>query len=79
MIYIKRFLWALGWVPMFIIGLILCLVSIFSFPFIAMFYYIKSGDVETTPDKFLPMCCTLQLENKYRKLEPKSRKKEIEL
>lgn len=71
MIYIKRFLWALGLVPMFIIGLILCLVSIFLFLFAAMFYYIKNGDVETTPDKFLPMYCALQLENKYRKLEPK--------
>ncbi len=68
MIYIKRFLWALGWVPMFIIGLILCLVSMFSFPFIAMFYYIKNGDVETTPNKFLPMLCVIQLENVYIKL-----------
>ena len=71
MIYIKRFLLALGWVPVFIIGLVLCLVSMFSFPFIAMFYYIKNGDIETAPDKFLPISCTLQLENKYRKLEPK--------
>jgi len=72
MIYIKRTIWALGWVPAFIIGLILCLVSMISFPFIAMFYYIKNGDVETTPDKFLPMRCAIQLENAYRKLEPKS-------
>ena len=72
MIYIKRFLWVLGWVPIFIIGLILCLISVFSFPVIAMLYYIKNGDVETTPDKFLPMYCTIQLEKVYRKLEPKS-------
>lgn len=71
MIYIKRFLWGIGWIPMFIVGLILCLISIFSFPLIGFFYYIKNGDVETTPDKFLPIHCTIQLENKYRKLEPK--------
>jgi len=71
MIYIKSFLWVLGWVPVFILGLILCFVSVFSSPFIAMFYYIKNGDVETTPDKFLPMLCASQLENAYRKLEPK--------
>ena len=76
MIYIKRFLWALGWVPAFIIGLILCLISVFSFPFIAMFYYIKNGDVETTPDMYLPMYCAIQLENMYRKLEPKPRKED---
>lgn len=71
MIYIKRFLWALGWVPTFIIGLILCLISVFSFPFIAMFYYIKNGNIETTSDKFLPMYSVIWLENAYRKLEPK--------
>jgi len=71
MIYIKRFLWALGWVPIFILGLILCLLSIVLCPFIGMFYYIKNGDVETTPDRYLPMYCTIQLENMYRKLEPK--------
>ena len=78
MIYIKRLLWALGQVPIFIIGLILCLVSMLSFPFIAMFYYIKNGDVETTPDKYLPFNWAIHLEDVYRKLEPKP-KKEIEL
>ena len=71
MIYIKRFLWALGWVPVFILALTLGFASIFLFPFIGLFYYIKNGDVETTPDKFLPIRCTLQLEDEYRKLEPK--------
>ncbi len=76
MIYIKRFIWALGWVLVSVIGLILCLISMLLFPFIGLFYYIKNGDVETTPDKFLPIRCTMQLENEYRKLEPKSRKEE---
>jgi hypothetical protein len=76
MIYIKRFLWALGWVPVFIIELILCLISIFLFPFIAIFYYIKNGDIETTPDKYLPIRQTIQLENVYKKLEPKLKKEE---
>lgn len=71
MIYIKRFLWALGWIPMFILALILCMVSTFSFPFIGMFYYIKNGDIETTPDNLLPMNVAIKLEDYYRKLEPK--------
>lgn len=71
MIYIKRFLWALGWVLVWTLGSILFLVGIFVFPPISLFYYIKNGDVETTPDKYLPNCWPTQLENKYRKLEPK--------
>ena len=76
MIYIKRFLWALGWVPMFILGLILCLIGMFLFPFIGLFYYIKNGNVETTPDNYLPPRWTIQLENVYRKLEPKPKKED---
>lgn len=71
MIYIKRFLWALGCVPVFIFGLILCLINMLLFPLIGLFYYIKNGDVETTPDKYLPIRWPVQLENIYRKLEPK--------
>ena len=72
MIYIKRLLWALGWVPMFIIGLALGLASMLLCPLIGLFYYIKNGDVETTPDKYLPLYLAIQLEDAYRKLEPKS-------
>jgi hypothetical protein len=71
MIYIKRFLWVLGWVPVFILGLTLGFASMLLFPLIGLFYYIKNGDVETTPDKYLPIRCSIQLENVYRKLEPK--------
>ena len=72
MIYIKRFLWALGKAPVFIIEIILCLISIILCPFIGLFYYIKNGDVETTPDKFLPMYSAIWLDNAYKKLEPKT-------
>jgi hypothetical protein len=71
MIYIKRFIWALGIIPVFILGLILILVSMFLFPFIGFFYYIKNGDIETTPDRYLPPRLAIRLENVYRKLEPK--------
>jgi hypothetical protein len=76
MIYIKRFIWAFGWIPVVIFGLILCLTNMLLFPFIGLFYYIKNGDVETTPDKYLPIHWPIQLDNVYRKLEPKPRKKE---
>lgn len=71
MIYIKRFLWALGWVLVYTLGSILFLIGIFLFPPISLFYYIKNGDVETTPDKYLPIHWPIQLENVYRKLEQK--------
>lgn len=71
MIYVKRFVWMLGWVPVFIGGLILCLISMFLCPLIGLFYYIKYGDVEITPDKFLPMYSTIWLTDAYKKLEPK--------
>ena len=72
MIYIKRFIWALGYLPVFMIGLVLGIVQMISFPFIGLFYYIKNGDIETTPDKFLPIKNTIWLEEFYKKLEPKS-------
>lgn len=74
MIYIKRFIWALGWIPMFIVGTILGFANMLLFPLIGLFYYIKNGDVETTPDKYLPLRWSIQLEDAYRKLEPKPRK-----
>ena len=72
MIYIKRILWALGWIPVFILESVLGLSSIFLFPFIGLFYYIKNGDVETTPDKYLPMMLAIHLGIVYKRLEPKS-------
>lgn len=74
MIYIKRFLWALGWGLVLTLGSILFLVGIFLFPPISLFYYIKNGDVETMPDKYSSDYWPMQLENVYRKLEPKLRK-----
>ena len=71
MIYIKRFLWALGKVPVFILGIILSVVSIVLCPLIGLFYYIKNGDVETTPNIFLPMYSAIWLDDAYKKLEPK--------
>lgn len=77
MIYIKRFLWALGWVPVFILALTLGFASMLLLPLIGLFYYIKNGDVETTPDKYLPLHQSIQLEDAYRKLEPKLLTKKI--
>ena len=76
MIYIKRFIWALGCVPMFILGIILGFINMVLFPFIGLFYYVKNGDVETTPDKYMPLHLAIQLEDAYRKLEPKPRKED---
>lgn len=76
MIYIERFLWVLGWVLVYTLGSVLFLVGIFLFSSISLFYYIKNGDVETTPDKYLPDQLPIQLENAYRKLEPKPKKEE---
>ena len=71
MIYIKRFLWALGYIPIFIVISMLGIISLFLSPVFAFFYYIKNGDIETTPDIFLPFRWCEKLDNMYKKLEPK--------
>ena len=76
MIYIKRFLWALGYVLVFIVISVLGVISLFLSPVIIFFYYIKNGDIETTPDIFLPFRCCEKLDTMYKKLEPKLREEE---
>lgn len=71
MIYIKRFLWILGWLPVIILGSVLIVISIFTYLPVVSFYYIKNGDIETTPDFFYPIYPGALLERNYKKLEPK--------
>ena len=49
MIYLKRALYAIFFIPVFIIAYIFFVLCIIFYPIIGMFYYIKTGDVENTP------------------------------
>ena len=69
MIYIKRFLWLLGYPIMFI-----CLLCIFAvwmsiiYPLLEAFYYIKTGNCENIPfDASKPVDVITKT---YNKLEP---------
>ena len=69
MIYIKRFLWLLGYPIMFICVLCIFVVwMIIIYPLLGAFYYIKTGDCENIPfDTLKPVDVII---GAYNKLEP---------
>ena len=69
MIYIYRFLWMIFYIPIFILELILFGLSIPFFIFVCAFYYVKTGDVENTPNIFIPLRLVIWLDDKYKELQ----------
>ena len=66
MIYLLRFLWVIFYVPVFIVELIMFCLFIATRPIVALFYFIKNGDLESVPDNLLmPM---LWIDEKYKSL-----------
>lgn len=66
MIYIYRSLWVVGYVPLFILELFAFILTLFTYPIVGVFYFIKTGNVENIPyEPILPM---LWLDGKYKKL-----------
>ena len=57
------------YIPIFILELILFGLSIPFFIFICVFYYIKTGSVENTPDIFIPLRLVVWLDDKYKELQ----------
>lgn len=65
--YILRTLWLIGYIPIFVFGIIaLILVSFIIFPISAAYFFVKTGDVENTP--FLPHDPVMWFDEKYRNL-----------
>lgn len=69
MIYIYRFLWMVFYMPIFVLELILFGLGIPFFIFVCAFYYVKTGDVENTPDIFIPLRLVVWLDDKYKELQ----------
>ena len=64
--YILRILWLIGYVFVFIILMCCFFISIFIYPIVGGFYFVKTSDVENTP--FTPINLTNHLDNAYRSL-----------
>lgn len=64
---ILRLLWLIGYIPIFILELIVLIpASFIIFPIVAAYYFVKTGDVENTP--FLPHDPVIWFDEKYRNL-----------
>lgn len=51
MIYIKRILWVLFYLPALVITSILFFLVLIWFPCVVAFYYIKDGNIDNFPEK----------------------------
>ena len=68
MIYIYRTLWLIFLIPLFIIEFLLFAISIPLFIIAGTVYFIKTGDVENTPDIFIPGYMATKLYYTYQDL-----------
>lgn len=68
MIYIYRILWLIFLIPSFIVEFLLFTISIPLFIIAGMAYFIKTGDVENTPDIFIPGYIAVKLYYTYQDL-----------
>lgn len=68
MIYVYRTLWLIFYVPIFITEILLFAVSIPLFIIGSIIYFIKTGDIENTPDIFVPFKMSIMLDYWYKDL-----------
>lgn len=54
MIYIYRALWVLFYIPVLILKLVIFIIGILIFIIANFIWYVKTGNVENTPDIFIP-------------------------
>ncbi len=66
MICIYRFIWLIGYVPIFTLEVLVLLLMIFTYPILGAFYFIKTGDVENIP--FTPVEPAIWIDEKYHSL-----------
>ncbi len=69
MIYIKRILWLLGYPIMWLLSCILLMMAFIFMCFIAMFLYIKNGNIQGY-DNCLDQC--FKFIDWYNNIEPKN-------
>ena len=66
MIYICRFIWLIGYVPLFILECIMIFILLLTYPFVGVFYFIKTGSCENIPYYFITP--VMDLDDRYKKL-----------
>ena len=69
MIYIYRILWLLFYIPIFIFEMAMFTLSIPVFFIACAVYYIKTGNIEETPDGFLPWEAVVKIDYWYKGLQ----------
>ena len=66
MIYLYRTIWAIGYIILSIVVVIISFIDIVIYPAVGLFYFIKTGSVENTP--YSPMSFLFWVYDKYEKL-----------
>ena len=66
MIYLYRTIWAIGYIILSIVVVIISFINIVIYPAVGLFYFIKTGSVENTP--YSPMSFLFWVYDKYEKL-----------
>ena len=69
MIYIYRALWYLFYIPVLIIEFVICTIGIPVYIMAGFIWYVKTGDVENTPDKFIPGNLVSAIDYFYKDLQ----------
>jgi len=54
MIYLYRFLWVMFYIPVIVFTFLIFILSIPIFALVRLFYFIKTGDEDCTPDEPIP-------------------------
>jgi TM2 domain-containing membrane protein YozV len=66
MIYLYRTIWAIGYILLSILVVIISFIDIVIYPAVGLFYFIKTGSIENTP--YHPMEFLFWVYGKYEKL-----------
>ena len=69
MIYIYRTLWVLFYIPILIIEMVIFVIGIPVYIMAGFIWYVKTGDVENTPDIFIPGKLVLTIDYFYKDLQ----------
>lgn len=69
MIYIYRALWVLFYIPVLIIEMVIFIIGIPVYIISCFIWYVKTGDIENTPDIFVPGKLILTIDEFYKDLQ----------
>lgn len=64
--YVFRTLWLIGYIPVFTIEMCVFIITLLTYPLVAIFYFIKCGNTEDIP--YVPETLSVWIDNKYTSL-----------